>query len=237
MIVFDEVTATIGLHSHKLSAYAPKRHVLSSVSLTIPSDRRIALIGEPGDKRILINLISGLTQPVAGRITRAVKVSFPVGYLGSFDLDLPVRHNVAHVARLYDTNADMMVTFIERAGRFGPSFEKPYRQLSQQMKARLGYIVAYCIPFDVYVMNDGGVRAAANPRDVLHALFQERCRTSGMIVSTRNPKFAQEFCEMAMLINNGELQLYDNVEKALTASRRGMAIARRMRGLPQRKAD
>ncbi|HVX35841.1 MAG TPA: hypothetical protein VHC71_06455, partial [Hyphomicrobium sp.] len=77
------------------------------------------------------------------------------------------------------------------------------------------------------LLTDGGLRAAANTRDVLHTLFQERCRTSGMIVSTRNPKVAQDFCDMALVIDNAELQLFDSVEKALASTQRSRAVARR----------
>ena len=237
MIVLDRVTATVAVHSHQAPIYNRTLPVLSSVSLTIPTDRRIALFGAPADKRIFIDLIGGLTVPKSGRIIRKAKVSFPVGHLGSFDHDLPVRHNVAHVARLYDTDPDKMVDFVERVGRFGASFDKPFGQLPGVQRARLGYLVAYSIPFDLYILQEGGVLASQNPRDALTTLVKERLRTSGMILSTRAPKFAAEHCEMALMLKNGELRLYESVQKALTATRRRMLIARRMKGLPQRNAN
>lgn len=217
MILLDRVSITVAVHGHRTSVYTPQRSVLSFASLTIPSDRRIALFGQAPECRMLTNLLSGLSVPASGLVIRKAKVSFPVGYLGSFNPDLPVRHNVAHVARLYDTDAEKMVKFIEQVGRLGKAFDKPYGELPLVMKARLGYIIAYTIPFDLYMLSDGGVRAALNPRDILHALFRERLRTSGMIISTRNPNIALEYCDMAMILKDGKLSLYDSVEQALSA--------------------
>lgn len=214
MIVLDRVTATTGLR-------AKKRTVLSSVSLTVPSDRRIALFGSSSeDKKVVIDLFGGVTLPRAGFVIRRAKVSFPVGHLGSFIPKLSVKKNVEHLIRLYGGDRETVVDFVERVSGLGPSFGKPYADLSIQERKLLGRIVAYSIPFDLYVLTDEIAPGHRRDADVSYGLFQARARTAGMIIPTRHPQFAREHCEMALILEGGQLLLFDDVERALVALKR-----------------
>lgn len=216
MIIFDQVTMTVTTHAR--TAHARTRAVLSSVNLVIPSDRRIALLGPSIlDNRLFLNLLGGIILPRAGRIVRKAKVSFPVGHLGGFAAKLPVRSNVAHLARVYGADVATMVEFVERVAGLGPSFNKPFMLLSSSMKRHLGRIVGYAIPFDLYVLTEEIVRGKNKDRDISYDLFQARSRTAGMIIPTDSAQFAREHCEMALVLYGGQLILFDQVEKALSA--------------------
>lgn len=228
MIILEDVTMSIAVHTRGATVYSKTRPVLSNVNLVIPSDRRIALFSPfESDKGILSSLLCGLTTPRVGRVVKTVSVSFPMGYVGSFRPDLPVRKNVEHLARLYDMESRSFAHFVGSVGRFGPTFDDPYSEMSAITQARLGRIVGFSIPFDVYQMNDRCLIACKDKRDVLHQLFDERYRTAGMIISTQSIKLAQEFCNMALALSGGELRLYDDIQEAFDSTREETQTVRR----------
>lgn len=214
MIILDQVTVSTAAHPKSIK----RKTILSRVNLTIPSDRRIAFFGSSNDdKRVVINVLGGVLLPRAGHIIRRVKVSFPVGHLGGFLPDLSMRKNIAHLVRLYGGDIQTVVEFVERVSGLGPSFDKPYSQLPAQLRKHVGRIVAYSIPFDLYVLTDEIVPGRRKEEDVSYGLYQARARAAGMIIPTQDPQFARDHCEMALVLERGQLLLFDQVEDALTA--------------------
>jgi capsular polysaccharide transport system ATP-binding protein len=216
MILLDQVTLTATVRINVMRAEV--RTVISSASLAIPSDRRIALLGPSDeDKKVLINLLGGVVLPRKGRILKKAKVSFPVGYLGGFTVDFSPRKNVAHLARLYDADVETVVDFVENTTVLGPAFDKPYKLLTGPQRRQLGRVVGYSIPFDVYVLTEEIVNGRNKENDISYHLFQARSRTAGMIIPTQNPKFAREHCEMGLVLNDGDLRFFDSIENAIAA--------------------
>ncbi len=222
MIVLDQVTMQFTTAS--LTNYSRTRTVLFPTSLAIPSDRRIAFFADPAeDRRMFIDLIGGLVLPSAGRIVRRVSVSFPVGHLGSFEPRLAVKNNIAHLARLYGADVQMTVDFVESLAGLGEAFNKPFGMLSSLEKKTLGRIVAYSIPFDLYLLTDDAVFGKKKLEDISARLFEARSRTAGMIIPTRNMRFAREHCDMGLVLDHGKLRLFDDVEQALAVLPESMA--------------
>src|SRR4051812_8007156 len=113
MIILDGVTKAA-------SEDAKKRAVLTAVRVSLPSNSRIALLGPRAeDKRIFINLLAGIVLPDSGRIIRNARVSFPAGHTSGFTYELPVRVNVAHVARLYGADVEQVVDFVAKISKLG----------------------------------------------------------------------------------------------------------------------
>jgi capsular polysaccharide transport system ATP-binding protein len=208
MIILDSVTAFSGRGGRG-------KELLSAASLIIPSDRRIALLGRSRDETSsLLNLFGGLQAPAGGHVIRKARVSFPAGYLGGFVRDLPVRVNVAHLARIYQADVPTTVGFVDHALRLGAAYDKPFDELPRKTQKRLAAFLVYVLPFDVYLQSDEVAAGKRNRKNVALHLFEERHRTAGMIITTSNPKFAVDYCDMAMVLSNGQLILSDDVEAA-----------------------
>ena len=160
-------------------------------------------------------------MPSAGRIMRRARVSFPVGYLGGFTPDLSVRHNVAHVARLYGADVKSVVAFVARVGQFGRFFDKPYRDLPGPLKNQLGIIMTYGIPFDVYLLPAEFNRGKGAPQEFQQTaseLFEARAQSAGMIMAVNNLPFARQYCDMGLIVHGGQVLLFDDLERAIAAS-------------------
>ena len=97
----------------------------------------------------------------------------------------------------------------------GSEFDAPYSELDAIARKRVAQIVAYSIDFDLYVLADEILPGRANDQDAPYQLFLKRSRAAGMIIPTRNPSFALEFCQSALVLENGRLLYFDRVERAL----------------------
>ena len=156
--------------------------------------------------------------PRSGRIVRRVKVSFPVGFSGGFSADLPVRANVAHLARLYGSDERELIEFVKDVAELGPLFDQPFGLLPAPSRKLLAQVVAFAIPFDLYLLSDHIGRGNPRQSNVAYDLFEARARQAGVIVSLRNPKLAiRDNYEMAVVLDRGQLALYDDVEDAVLA--------------------
>jgi capsular polysaccharide transport system ATP-binding protein len=146
-------------------------------------------------------------------------VSFPVGELIGFDADLSVRSNVAHVARLYGADVKTTVAFVERVAKLGPAFDKRSRELTGTARTELGQILTYSIPFDLYLLN----REAASPKNLQNAAFAlleaRIAQSAGMIVAVGQPAFARDRCEMGLVLHDGQLMAFAEVEQALSVAK------------------
>ena len=210
MIILEGVTKLAGTGGSK-------RQVLVAAGVELPSNRRIAVFGRSAvDKRTFIDLLAGVAVPDAGRIVRNARLSFPAGYIGGFTRELPVRVNVAHVARLYGADVDRVVSFVAQVLKLGEAYNRPYEQLGNAARKNLSAVLAFSIPFDVYLLTDDilQVKDSQFNKDA-RALFEARAKTSGMIIATEDPDFAREFCDMGLIINDGKLRLFKNLDRAI----------------------
>lgn len=210
MIILDDVTKLAGVG-------AKKRAVLTAAQLTLPSDQRIAVFSaQPEDKKVFIELMAGLVLPNAGRIIRKARISFPVGHLGGFTPELSVRNNVAHVARLHEADIDAVVDFVSAVTQLGKEFNRPYGELAAASKRSLSSILAFSIPFDVYLLRDDVVRSGKKSNKAVNALFEARAKTSGMIIASQNFAFVRKFCDMGLVLIGGQVRLFKNIERAIS---------------------
>jgi capsular polysaccharide transport system ATP-binding protein len=215
MIVFNRVTKRKKVNGRT-------RDVLSLVDANIPSDRRIALfVPSVEDSNLVINLLAGIEPPTSGHIRRAANVSFPVGHTGGFQGELTLRHNIAHVARLYGADPLSVVDLMRNIAALRDVLDLRFRDLPNSLKRQFAHVLAYSIPFDVYLLNVEPTGVPADHREIACALFEARIQTSGAIIAVRNAAFAKKYCDMALLLLDGKLALFHDVEQAYQCCREG----------------
>lgn len=220
MIIFHNVSAATLDINRKTSV------VLTSANLRIPSNRCIALVGpSEADKRAIVDLICGMKLPAQGRIIRKARVSFPVGSIPGVQPSWSLKLIVGHVARLYGQNEDEIVKFVQRICNRTRPFQSIFSDLTKPERRWFAQIVAFSIPFDTYILPSEEMTP-----DCL-ALFEARARSSGMIVQVRNMKFAQAYCDSALLVEDGKLQLIRNAQDVLAGPDRQEEKLKRKREL------
>jgi capsular polysaccharide transport system ATP-binding protein len=126
---------------------AGRRTVLDNVNVTFESGYNFGVLGVNGaGKSTLIRLIAGSEIPDFGIIRRYARVSFPLGFGGTFHGALSGRENVAFVARIYGAGMRAVLEYVEDFSELGDYLHMPVNTYSAGMRARLAF--ATCLALD-----------------------------------------------------------------------------------------
>ena len=209
MIRLEHVTKTFVLKGQR-------KTVAHDISVDFPTGVTIGLLGRNGaGKTTLMQMIAGNMDPTSGRILSDGTISYPVGFQGSFHGDLTGAQNTRFVARLYGVDTGALVDFVEEFAELGGHFHLPFRTYSSGMKSRLSFGVSMGIPFDFYLVDEVTSVGDAAFRTKSRVVFLERMERAGALFVSHQMAMVRELCEMGAVLENGKLELYDDVDEAI----------------------
>ena len=200
---------------------AGRKIVLDDASLSFASGHNFGILGANGaGKSTLIRLLAGSELPDRGTIRRRARVSFPLGFSGTFHGALSGRENVAFVARIYGSGVRQAVRFVDDFAELGEYFDMPVSTYSAGMHARLAFGLCLAIDFDVYLIDEITEIGDERFRRKCAAAFRARLRHSDIILATHNSHTIRQYCDRALILAGGHLRLFDDVASAFEAYRR-----------------
>lgn len=198
--------------------------VIRNLSMTLPSGRSLALLGGNGaGKSTLLSLIAGTLPPDRGSVWSDGSLSWPVGFGGSFHRDLTGAQNTRFLARVYGVDSDELSDFVQDFAEIGKHFHMPIRTYSSGMRSRLTFGISMGIPFDTYLVDEVTAVGDARFRRKSQALFRDRMNRSSAILVNHNLEELQRFCDAAIVLHQGKLTLFDDLEEAVAQHNRNMA--------------
>ena len=113
------------------TAQGGRRIVLDNVSAAFPDGSNVGILGGNGaGKSTLIRLLAGSEMPDRGRIRRSSRVSFPLGYGGTFHGSLSGRENVSFIARIYGANLRETIDYVIEFTELDIYFDMPVNTYS-----------------------------------------------------------------------------------------------------------
>jgi capsular polysaccharide transport system ATP-binding protein len=209
MITLDRVSKVYRTRSGR-------RTVLDNVSVTFDSGQNFGVLGENGaGKSTLIRLIAGSETPDFGVIHRYARVSFPLGFGGTFHGALSGRENVAFVARIYGAGMRGVLHYVEEFSELGEYLHMPVNTYSAGMRARLAFATCLALDFDLYLIDEVTEVGDQRFRQKCAEAFRERLQRSDIILVTHNIHTLRQYCDRGAILANGELTLFDDIETAL----------------------
>jgi capsular polysaccharide transport system ATP-binding protein len=193
------------------------RHVvLHRTNLSIPSDMRIGVLGMNGaGKSTLLNMIAGSEPPTAGRVYRECRCSWPLGFAGSFQPNLTGIENILFAARVYGVDGDDAVAFASEFAELGEYINMPVRTYSAGMKARLAFGLSLAIDFDIYLVDEITAVGDRRFQEKCRKAFAERTSKSGLCFVSHNEANIRALCDIALVLHNGYLVPFEDLESAL----------------------
>lgn len=193
-----------------------KQTIVENLTAVFPTGASVALLGRNGaGKSTLLKIIAGTIRPTSGRVLSTGTISYPVGFQGSFHPDLTGLQNTRFVARIYGVDSDALVDFVEDFAELGGHFRMPLRTYSAGMKSRLSFGVSMGIPFDTYLVDEVTSVGDGAFRHKSVQVFDKRNETAGAIVVTHSPPMVRRLCNMAAVLERGQLHFYDDLDAAL----------------------
>jgi len=193
-----------------------RKTVLDNVNVTFESGYNFGVLGANGaGKSTLLRLIAGSEIPDFGVIRRYTRVSFPLGFGGTFHGALSGRENVAFIARIYGAGIREVLEYVENFSELGEYLHMPVNTYSAGMRARLAFATCLALDFELYLVDEVTEVGDQRFRQKCAEAFRERLQRSDIILVTHNIHTLRQYCDRGAILANGELTLFDDIGTAL----------------------
>jgi capsular polysaccharide transport system ATP-binding protein len=209
-------------HVSKFYSTRHGRHrVLDDVSFTLERGRNLGILGRNGaGKSTMIRLISGAERPTSGRI----RVSWPLAFGGAFQGNLTGLDNLKFICRVYGVDYKPLVPMVEDFTELGDFFREPVAHYSHGMLTRLAFALSMAIEFDCFLIDEAMVVGDKRFHDRCHyELFHKR-KDRAYILVTHEANAIKVYCENAVVLHNGKLLAFPNVDAAYDFYQETLAI-------------
>lgn len=195
--------------------------ILDNASFTFPVGHNYGILGGNGaGKSTLLRVIAGAEHPNSGRVHRRVRVSFPLGFAGTFHGHLSGRQNAAFIARVYGADKEWVEDFVADFSELGGYFDMPLQTYSSGMMAKLAFGVSLAMDFDVYLVDEATEVGDARFRKKCAAAFRERIARSDIIMVSHNSHTIKAYCDRGAVLMDGRLEFFDSIDEAMKTYRR-----------------
>lgn len=201
-----------------------RKVVIDNLNLVLPTGKSLALLGRNGaGKSTLLKMVAGSMAPDSGQILSDGTISWPVGFGGSFHGELTGAQNVRFIARIYGVDTVGLQQFVADFSELGKHFYMPVRSYSSGMRSRLAFGTSMGIQFDTYLVDEVTAVGDASFKRKSRAVFTERVRNASAILVSHDMKQVREFCDAGILLEDGQLTYFDDLDAAIKEHQRLMA--------------
>ncbi|MDO9502165.1 ABC transporter ATP-binding protein [Falsiroseomonas sp.] len=203
-----------------------RRAILRDATIAFPAGLKVGVLGPNGaGKSTLLRLIAGKEPPDAGRIHRHGRVSFPMGFAGTFHPQLSGRENLHFLARIYGLDAAAMVRSVADFTEMAAELDAPLEHYSSGMAAKFAFGASLAIDFDVYLVDEITEVGDARFRARSVAAFRDRLRHASLILVSHNSHTIRSLCDCCAILSGGELIAFGTVDEALERYSELMGVA------------
>lgn len=195
-----------------------KKFILDDVSFAFERGRSVALLGRNGaGKSTLLQILAGTLGLDQGRVIRRAKVSWPLGFQGSFQPSLTGEQNVRFVARIYGVDTEELCDYVQGFAELGDFFNEPVRVYSSGMKARLAFGISMGVRFDYYLVDEITAVGDSNFKQKCREVFRDRLSSSDVIMVSHSTNTLREHCDCGVVLEDGRLAFFNDIEDAIKA--------------------
>jgi ABC-type polysaccharide/polyol phosphate transport system ATPase subunit len=183
---------------------------LRNLHLHLDHGESLAVIGPNGaGKSTLLLALAGILQPSEGEVRINGSVSTLLTLGAGFDAELTGRDNIDLAAAFLGIDhrlmAELSPSIIEFAD-IGPFIDAPVKTYSTGMKARLGFAIATAVTPDILLLDEVLGTGDQTFRARSQARIKELVdKAKAIVLVTHDLTFVTEFCNRAVLLEQGTL--------------------------------
>lgn len=201
------------------------KYIARNISAVFPAETSVALLGRNGaGKSSLLKVIGGTMSADSGKVLSTGRISWQIGFAGSFHGDLTGAQNARFIARIYGIDTESLLFQVQEFAELGSSFFMPFRTYSSGMKARFAFGVSMAIPFSYYLIDEVTSVGDASFKAKCSAVLQSKLANAGAIVVSHSDSTLRSLCSAGAVLENGILSYYDDIEDAIAHHNRNMGL-------------
>lgn len=190
--------------------------VFRNFSAVFPDGTNVGILTPRGQgKTTLISLAAGNEYASEGRVSRQGRISWPWGFKSNIAARLSGRQNLRFLTDVYGRNFGKAYDFVAEFSDLGRYLDMPMRQYNNEMKARLSISALLAMDFQ-HILVDDSMEGGDNTfrKKCAQYLEDNRDRLT-FFIATSNVAVVSKYCQVAGVLNEGRLMLYDSMEEAI----------------------
>jgi len=206
----------------RLTKYYPsslgRQYILEDVSFEIPASHNIVILGRNGaGKSTLFRLLAGSEYPNKGRIITDYSISWPVALATGVHPHMTGRENTRFIGRVNGVvDLDEYEQKVQKFAELKQKYDLPVRTYSSGMRARLAFACCVAIDFDVYLIDEATSVGDPKFKKKARAALLEKSQSANVIMVTHDLDEARHFCDSAIVLHEGKLAFYNDLEEGIT---------------------
>ncbi|WP_196137726.1 ABC transporter ATP-binding protein [Aliikangiella sp. G2MR2-5] len=193
------------------------QYVFKDLNFEMPSNHNIALLGKNGaGKSTLFRLLAGSEYPEKGKIVTDKSLSWPVALATGIHPQMTGSENVRFIGRVNGvSDLNKYENRVRNFAELGGKYHLPVKTYSSGMRAKLAFASCICIDFDIYLIDEATSVADPKFRKKSRRALIKKSREANIIMVSHEIDVIEEFCDSAVIIDQGKLEFYNDLNKAI----------------------
>jgi len=204
-----------------LTKYYPSdlgpQYIFKDINFTIPDGHNIGILGSNGaGKSTLFRILAGSEYPNKGKVVTDKAISWPVALASGIHPQMTGRENTRFIGRVNGVeNLDEYEEKVKQFAELGIKYDLPVKSYSSGMRSRLAFGCCIAIDFEVYLIDEATSVGDQKFRKKARQALLDKRKTANVIMVSHDIKEIEEFCDSAIILHQGEMIFYDNLQEAI----------------------
>ena len=196
-----------------------KKYILKDMSIVIPSDTNIGILGRNGTgKSTIMRMLGQIDFPNSGKITSTQSFSWPLGLSGGFVGNMSGKANVKFVCRLYGKSQkeiESIIQFVKDFSELDDYFDMPIKTYSSGMKSRLSFGLSLSFDFDYLLIDETLSVGDAKFRKKSKEALMKKIETCNVLLVSHDMGTLRDICDSGIVVNKGKIEFFDKINDAI----------------------
>ncbi|RUM68005.1 MAG: ABC transporter ATP-binding protein [Sulfurovum sp.] len=196
-----------------------RKYILKDMSIVIPSDKNIGILGRNGTgKSTIMHMLGQIEFPDKGTITSDKSFSWPLGLRGGFVGNMTGKANIKFVCRLYGKSAKEIkktVEFVKEFSELDDYFDMPIKTYSAGMKSRLSFGLSLSFDFDYLLIDETLSVGDARFRKKSKEALLKKIETCNVLLVSHDMGTLRDICDVGIVVDKGKMSYFDNINNAI----------------------
>ncbi len=193
------------------------QYIFRDLNFTIPTENNVAILGKNGaGKSTLFRILAKSEYPDSGKILTNKSMSWPVALATGVHPQMTGRENTRFIGRINNVpNLKKYEKKVQEFAELDKRYDLPVKTYSSGMRARLVFACCINIDFDIYLIDEATSVGDPKFRKKAREALEVKAKEAGLIMVSHEIDQIREFCKSAILLDQGQLTYYSDLEEAI----------------------